>query len=774
MGLKVLPYITSTSQRRWLLPSLRHLILLALLLVQNAAWSAAPLSAADNAKAMDQSLDTIERGLKQGTTDSTLTTNWLRQSGALRDHARDCIVDTQGHLAEALLKLQTLGAALPGESADVRRVRNTLNASKTEAEKLLSSCQLLILRSDDLLKKASTLQQQLLTRRLLARGPTLSALLKENLQQAPDWIAAGRDYLSAKSGMERLVIEDIATLGLLGALGIGAGIALRRRLRRAVPVEESGNYSLHYAATQVLVRYLPALLPSLLIAAFFFLTSRTLDSQPLISLAAYGLPVYVALLCLFRLFIAACPPTSATLALPVPIAKSLTRRLALLALLLYGGFLLFAIVYETTLPEPALQLLRALFIAVFALNLVWALWLLGHVPCLSGLRWPRRSLELALLGIVTMEWLGYRNLSRSGALGLFGSLLLLGMAALLLRLLREFYDGLEIGAHHWQQRLRARLGIKPGAAIPGLNWLRPLTTLVIWSACAFGLLWVWGLSEVGFQQLRTYLMEGFAIGSLHVVPARFMLAAFALTVLLAVSGWFKGRLDHSWLSFTHMERSAREALVTVTGYTGTAIAVIVALGIAGMEFANLAIVAGALSLGIGFGLQNIVNNFVSGLILLFERPIKTGDWIVVGNTEGYVKKISIRYTQIQTFDQSDVIVPNSDLISGQVTNRTLHNARGRIRVPVSITFHGNEPQQVKQLLIDAACEHPLVLKTTDTEPRVLFLSFGDGTLQFELRCHIADINQSGQVQSDLNFAIDAAFRAHGVEMPTRAAAAVKQ
>ncbi len=665
----------------------RSLLFMLLLAMHGVALPAQTPATADTAKAMDQSLDTIERGLRQGTADSTLTATWLKQIGALRDQASDCVTETQSTIADTLQKIKTLGAAVPGEPGDVTRARKALNTGKSDADKLLSSCQLLILRSDDLLKQVSTLQQQLLTRQLLARGRNLSTLLRENLQQAPDWIAATQDYLNQRSGMERLSGDDALSLLGLALLGFGVGLALRRRLRRnrAGTADSTPDSTLNRAAAQVLARYLPTLLPSLLVAGYFYSAGRAQQEIPLLDLAAYGLPIYILLLCLFRLFIVT-GVTSKRMALPVPIAKALMRRLALLALLIYVGYLLFATVLEQALPEPALLLLRAVFIVVFALNLVWALWLLGQVPFFNTVRWPRRTVELALIFSVAAEWLGYRNLSQAALRGLFGTLLLLGLALLLSRLLREFYDSLGSGTHPWQLRLRNALGIKPGGSVPGLAWLRPLTTLAIICATLLGVLWTWGLSAIGFQQLYSYVMDGFTVGSLHIMPGRIALAALMLTILLGLSAWFKGMLGNNWLQLTAMERSAREALVTVSGYVGAGIAVVVALSIAGMDFSNLAIVAGALSVGIGFGLQNIVNNFVSGLILLFERPIKTGDWIVVGDTEGYVVKISIRSTQIQTFDQADVIVPNSDLISGKVTNWMLRDPRGRVKVPVSVAY----------------------------------------------------------------------------------------
>jgi len=215
-----------------------------------------------------------------------------------------------------------------------------------------------------------------------------------------------------------------------------------------------------------------------------------------------------------------------------------------------------------------------------------------------------------------------------------------------------------------------------------------------------------------------------------------------------------------------LNQGAREATVTIIGYLGVALAFVIALAVAGFEFTNLAIIAGALSVGIGFGLQAIVNNFVSGLILLFERPIKTGDWIVVGNTEGYVKRISIRSTMIQTFDRADVIVPNSDLISGQVTNWTLGNTWGRLKIQIGVAY-GSDIETVIETLLEVANNNAEVIKGNPKlpDPYALFLDFGDSSLDFELCAIIRDINRRRYVTSDINRAINAAFNKQGIEIP---------
>ena len=186
---------------------------------------------------------------------------------------------------------------------------------------------------------------------------------------------------------------------------------------------------------------------------------------------------------------------------------------------------------------------------------------------------------------------------------------------------------------------------------------------------------------------------------------------------------------------------------------------------AGFDFSNIAIIAGALSVGIGFGLQNIVNNFVSGLILLFERPIRKGDWIQVGATEGVVKNIQIRSTVIQTFDRSDVIVPNSELISGQVTNWVLSSTTGRAIIPIGVAY-GTDTEKVRDILMGIAEDNEYISKSGFVpKPIVLFRAFGDSSLNFELRVFLYNIDNRLSVISDINFAIDKAFREQGIEIP---------
>ncbi|MCB1508227.1 MAG: mechanosensitive ion channel family protein [Hyphomicrobiaceae bacterium] len=259
------------------------------------------------------------------------------------------------------------------------------------------------------------------------------------------------------------------------------------------------------------------------------------------------------------------------------------------------------------------------------------------------------------------------------------------------------------------------------------------------------------------QFLTGFEIAGFTFSFVSVISAlAFLFAGIAIT--RALRRW----LDTRYLPETKLDEGLKASLSTAFGYAGVVIAGMLSFSALGLSLENLAIVAGALSVGIGFGLQAVVSNFVSGLILLAERPFKVGDWIVAGEAEGTVRRVSVRSTEIETFDRATVIIPNSDLITGVVRNQVHNNTLGRVTVLVGVGYN-SDPDQVRQMLLEIAESHPLIL--AEPPPKVFFMDFGASSLDFRLDCYIADISRGLGTRSDLRYAILRAMRAAGIEIP---------
>ncbi len=218
-------------------------------------------------------------------------------------------------------------------------------------------------------------------------------------------------------------------------------------------------------------------------------------------------------------------------------------------------------------------------------------------------------------------------------------------------------------------------------------------------------------------------------------------------------------LEDRYLPTTRLDLGLRNSIRASIGYVGVFIAAAVSLTYMGLSFDKLAIVAGALSVGIGFGLQAIVGNFVSGLILLWERVIRVGDLIAVGNDTGHVRRINVRSTEIETSDRVTVIVPNSNLVTGVVKNWVRSDRVSRVRVPVSVPLTAS-PEAMRALLIQIGNEHKLVLD--EPEPSVSFVAMTETCLKFELSCFASDVEKAGRIKSDLNFAIFARLQEAGI------------
>jgi potassium-dependent mechanosensitive channel len=244
--------------------------------------------------------------------------------------------------------------------------------------------------------------------------------------------------------------------------------------------------------------------------------------------------------------------------------------------------------------------------------------------------------------------------------------------------------------------------------------------------------------------------QGFRIGNITLSPKAIAIGIGILTIGVTATKYFSQWLESRVLAETHLDKGVRDSLRAAAGYTGYSLAAAFALTAAGLDFSSLALVAGALGVGIGFGLQSIVNNFVSGLILLAERPVRVGDWVVTNAGEGIVKKINVRSTEIETFDNCTIIVPNSNLISEAVRNWTHRDSVGRFYVGVTYSHKANA-KDVADGLLAIVQNHPKVMR--HPPPQVQLSKISTLGYEFDIRGHLRDVFDAAQVTSDIRLAI---------------------
>lgn len=277
-----------------------------------------------------------------------------------------------------------------------------------------------------------------------------------------------------------------------------------------------------------------------------------------------------------------------------------------------------------------------------------------------------------------------------------------------------------------------------------------LLRLMIIAIGGLAILAPWGFESGDFIASIKRFFFGFSIGDVTISFAGIFGAILLFVIGIFFTKAFQGWLQRRYLPQTHLDSGIQNSITTGVGYIGFITAVGLSVSYLGLSLEKITIVAGALSVGIGLGLQSVVNNFVSGLILLYERGIRVGDLIVVGDEQGHVKRINVRATEIETFDRATVIVPNSNLISGVVKNRVHTDRVGRVIIAVPVPKE-SDCDVVAQIMRDAAEANPEVLE--DPPPRVNFKTIGDSLLTFELVCFVSEVETVTRVSSDLTFVI---------------------
>jgi len=373
--------------------------------------------------------------------------------------------------------------------------------------------------------------------------------------------------------------------------------------------------------------------------------------------------------------------------------------------------------------------------------------------------WMRLVLWIVAVVILGSVLTGYIWLASFLTSRLIHAAIVIASAYVLLQLINAYFDeGLQ--AHTQRGRsFASTLGIRTQSLELAAALFAGAARVLVFIVAVFLIVGNWGTSLTDLAASFDRASFGIELGKL-----RISLYDIGAAIAILVVGIYFARVLQRWLANTVLPRtsldtSLKNSIATIAGYIGVIAAISLALGRLGLNLENIALVAGALSVGIGFGLQAIVSNFVSGLILLTERPVKVGDLINVKGSDGYIRKISVRSTEVETFDRATLIIPNTELITGAVTNWTHQNTPSRIKIPVSVPAD-TDIDVVQEILMHVAQENKNVIKTP--EPKVMLLNIDGDNLGFELRCLIRSATIATQTKSELNFAILRAFRKVGI------------
>lgn len=727
-------------------------------------------------------IDAAEKNLEQAPGSQSDLATLRGKIEKISTNAKNAGENLKPALAEVRSQIDKLGAppkeGEPPEAPDVVAERQRLNGIAAQIDGAIKKAALIELRARQLVSRVQHARQGIFTRFLLRQTDT--PLQWRVWTQAADQVPFARRQVGSvlSNWWSAARLSGWGLLGVVGA-ALGAYLGLRylrqRILRRHL--DEGGPATPSLPERAAAVAWVAPLLALPSVVALIVLYAG-LDELGLLywqverfaTAALFPLFVMIAIFAFARALLQPRRPRWRIFDLDDTGARRVCYAVQGIAAVYALDYMLQRLIGILALP------LSTSIVVAFIASILYALLLLfiARTPFTSPTnivstpvsRWSPVWLKFLIVGLaialLAMSMLGYVALGRffltqlltTGAGILAVAVLYIGIAALV--------PGQAGPSTGMSAIIEERFSLDEFGRTQLARVERVLLTIALFVIALPLLLLSWGLSVTDITSWVRAVLFGFEIGGIHISPARIFAALVLFVLLLAVTRFVQRWLAAGALAQGRIESGLANSIYTGAGYIGFAVATLAAISYAGFDITSLAIVAGALSVGIGFGLQSIVNNFVSGLILLVERPIKVGDRVTVNNQEGFVRRISVRSTEIETFDRASLIVPNSEFITTTVTNWTHRNALGRALVRVSAGYN-SDPEQVIAILLKVASECPLVQK--HPPPWAGFDNFGADGLDFIVLGVVPDVNKVGDARSDLRIRIFKAFKAANIEIP---------
>ncbi|RWC61142.1 mechanosensitive ion channel family protein [Mesorhizobium sp.] len=737
-------------------------------------------------QALTTKTDNFEKQIQQDAEEDSSLVDIRLQLEELSRQSLNGALAFRTRLGEINSRLEQLGpapaAGQPPEPDIVSGERQALVSEKAEINAVISQAQSLSIRISGLIDKIGNMRSELfrnvLTKRYVLSDALSPQVFSDGRDEFSNFYKAVSAWLSFafKFKFQAILAATFVALGLALVLLVG-GRRLFGRVFEADPANEDPSY-----LSRLSVAFWSTLLPTLAVGVFLASTVFFFDYYNVlrgyIGLFLNALATVIGgVFCVNRLTNAALEPRLPNWRL-IPVETGPARWLVRLAtaMAVVIGINYFLSVINDKMGSPlSLTIARSFGATIFVGVILILMAMLRPFKARDGSwrPWPAWLRYTALaLGLFTIiaALLGYIGLA------LFVSLQVVVTGTVLITAYIGFLSAQAIGEEgafanttvgrwlssnsSYEDTALDQFGLVVSVAI---NVMIVLVFLPL-------ILLMWGFQPGDIQAWAYKLATGINIGSVTISVTGILSGIVVFIIGYFLTRWFQGWLDGSVMARGKVDTGVRNSIRLAVGYAGVALAALVGISAAGIDLSSLALVAGALSLGIGFGLQNVVSNFVSGLILLAERPFKVGDWIVAGDVSGTVKKISVRATEIETFQRQSVILPNSNLINNAVGNWTHRNKLGRIDIKVGVAY-GSDVKQVHAVLLEIARGHPMVLK--NPEPFVLFSNFGPAALEFEIRVFLADVMNGNIVQNDIRFAVLERFSGEHIEIPSTPRAVVE-
>jgi potassium-dependent mechanosensitive channel len=676
--------------------------------------------------------------------------------------ARNDLADTKRLLAPLQVKP---GADQAPETDAVKAERERLTEQATISESRVKQCEVIIARADQLLERMTKLRSQVVLQTLLQRGDSPvspNVWMKIGPEVAESWQALSGAFAQWSDEGLTLRQQDVAPLAFWAMLTIvlwAGGRYLRRRFGRGDLVEPGQRDRMLAAAIDgvglVLVPILAVWLIGRLLAA-------SEPPPPLDTLLSELIVRLITVLLVVGLTATALAPhRPAWRVLPFTDGSAQQLSTALRRLLIVGVLVDFVYVgFRQGREHDAIisvgSLVIAVVVSVLTLpalsNRAWeAARPVGSEgpPMVGGTWWSvlRLLISAAVLSSIAFSLVGFATLAQHIHAGIAATCMWVALALLAHQLAGDLLDAIAAPDMPTGRWVRDRFGLPADFELRGQNLLLLLIDIVLVVFLAAAIPAAWSVDVDSVWRGLDRLIQGVHIGGVRISLTNIGTAILAFAIAALLARLVRRIVRDRVMPTIDAPMPIRQSVDAALNYVGVIVAILVGITALGIDFTNLAIVLGALSVGIGLGLQNIANNVISGVVLLLERPIKAGDWVSVSGHEGFVRRINIRATEIETFQRTSVIVPNSVFLQNPVINRTYADTSSRIDMALTVGF-GTDVARMEAILRETALDHPRVLRVPS--PIVRFAKVGTSGLEFELMVFVAHLEDRLPVNNDLN------------------------